>query len=90
MIYENFLTSLYFGYPQNGGLKSFKVLDPDEKALEIINAYRSVSREYPSTYLEKQGMVPAELMDKLRQISFFGLNIPAAYGMIRAHTRHRG
>jgi acyl-CoA dehydrogenase family protein 9 len=80
MIYENFLTNLYFGYPQNGGLKSFEVFRPDEKALEIINAYRSVSREYPSTYLEEQGMVPSELMDKLRQINFFGLNIPAAYG----------
>ena len=80
MIYENFLANLYIGSSQNGVLKSFDVFHPDEKALEIINAYRSVSREFPSTDLEEQGMVPSELMDKLRQINFFGLNIPAAYG----------
>jgi acyl-CoA dehydrogenase family protein 9 len=80
MIYENFLTNLYFGYPQSSDLKSFKVFHPDDKALKIINAYRSVSREYPSTYLEERGRVPSELMDKLRHINFFGLNIPAAYG----------
>jgi acyl-CoA dehydrogenase family protein 9 len=80
MIYENFLTNLYFGYPQSSGLKPFKVFHPDDKALEVINAYRAVSREFPSTYLEEKGMVPSELMDKLRQINFFGLNIPAAYG----------
>ena len=80
MIDENFLANLYFGYPQNGGLKSLEVFHPDEKALEIIDAYRSVSREYPATYLEEQGRVPSELMDKLRQINFFGLNIPAVYG----------
>jgi hypothetical protein len=66
MIYENFLTNLYFGYPQSSDLTSFKIFDPDDKALEIINAYRSVSREYPSNYLEEQGMVPSDLMEKLR------------------------
>jgi acyl-CoA dehydrogenase family protein 9 len=80
MIYENFLTNLYLGYPESSDLKSFKVFHPDDKALEIINAFRSVSREFSATYLEEQGMVPSDLMEKLRQINFFGLNIPAAYG----------
>ena len=80
MIYENFLTNLYFGYPQSSALKPFKVFHPDDKALAVIDAYRSLSREFPSTYLEEQGTVPSELMDKLRQINFFGLNIPATYG----------
>jgi len=76
----NFLENLYFGYLDEAIFKSFQSSAEDEKIREPIKKYLELIEQYPASHLENLGMVPGELMEKLKKIKFFGLNIPEAYG----------
>jgi acyl-CoA dehydrogenase family member 9 len=80
MNFESFLGNIYFGSLDMERFHSFKDLDEDEKTKEIINRYFQVTKKYPPSYLEQQGTIPEELLEALKQIGFFGLNIPEKYG----------
>ncbi len=80
MSYENFLTSVYFGRLNKAVFNDFQDLHADDRTQEIIDKYLEVSRQYPAHYLEKKGALSKEILRKLGEIDFFGLNIPTAYG----------
>jgi acyl-CoA dehydrogenase family protein 9 len=80
MNFDNFLANIYFGSLDVERFHSFRDLEEDEKTREIIEKYGEITERYPSSHLEEQGTVPAELLEELKRIGFFGLNIPEAYG----------
>lgn len=80
MQYDNFLINTYLGCLDPENFHSFRKLELDEKARDIIDRYRTINARYPASELEKSGSVPPELFDDLKAIGFFGLNIPARYG----------
>ena len=80
MSYENFLTSVYFGSLNKEVFNNFRDLQADDRTQKIIDKYLEVSRQYPANYLEKKGVLSNEVLRKLGEIEFFGLNISKAYG----------
>jgi acyl-CoA dehydrogenase family protein 9 len=77
---DSFLGSIYFGSMDMDRFHSFKDLEEDEKTREIVDKYLEVTKKYPPSYLEQQGTIPAELLEELKKIGFFGLNISEKYG----------
>ncbi|UCE84236.1 MAG: acyl-CoA dehydrogenase family protein [Deltaproteobacteria bacterium] len=77
---DSFLANIYFGSLDLERLYSFKDPEEDEKTRKIINKFLELNKKYPPAYLEREGVVPAELLDELKKIGFFGLNIPEEYG----------
>lgn len=84
---ESFLGNIYFGSMDMERFHSFKDLGEDEKTSDIVGKYLEVTKEYPPSYLEKQGTIPAELLEELKKIGFFGLNIPEKYGGVGLSLR---
>ena len=80
MSYENFLTSVYFGRLNKAVFKNFQDLQADDRTQEIIDKYFDLSRQYPAHYFEEKGVLSKEILRKLGEIEFFGLNIPTSYG----------
>ena len=77
---DNFLANIYFGSLDMELFHSFKDLEEDDKARKIIEKYKEITERFPSSYLEEEGTVPTELLEELKKIGFFGLNIPEEYG----------
>jgi acyl-CoA dehydrogenase family protein 9 len=80
MNFNNFLANIYFGSLDVERFHSFRDLEEDDKTREVIEKYEEITERYPSSHLEEQGTVPAELLEELKRIGFFGLNIPEKYG----------
>jgi len=80
MNFDNFLANIYFGSLDVERFHSFSDLEEDDKTREIIEKYVEITKRYPSSHLEEQGTVPTELLEELKRIGFFGLNIPEEYG----------
>lgn len=80
MEFPNFLMSVYFGDLNRKLLHGYQGLVADEKTEGIIAQFLDLSRQYPARTIEESGRVPRELVEKLKAIKFFGLNIPAEYG----------
>jgi len=88
MNFESFLGNIYFGSLDVGIFHSFKDLEEDERAREVIAKYLEVTEKYPATDLEEKGLVPPELQEQLKEIGFFGLNIPEEYGGVGLGVRN--
>ena len=84
---DNFLANIYFGSLDMELFHSFKDMEEDGRTREIIQKYEEITERYPSSYLEEQGTVPTELLEELKQIGFFGLNIPEEYGGVGLNIR---
>jgi len=80
MAHENFLINVYFGSLDTDRFNRFRQFEADETTRRIIQKYLEVNSEYPALQMEEKGVVPADLMEKLRRNSFFGLTIPREYG----------
>jgi len=80
MDYENFLTNIYFGRLDPEPFDRFSDFEANETTRGIIRKFLEANSEYPASLLEEQGMVPADLMEKLGRNDFFGLTIPREYG----------
>lgn len=80
MDYENFLTNIYFGRLDPEPFDRFRDFEANETTRDIIRKFLEANSEYPASLLEEQGMVPADLMEKLGRNDFFGLTIPREYG----------
>ncbi|MGD8343901.1 MAG: acyl-CoA dehydrogenase family protein [Desulfobacterales bacterium] len=80
MDYGNFLINTYFGRLDPEPLNCFQDFESTETTQDIIRKFLETNSEYPPSLLEEQGMVPAELMQKLGRHHFFGLTIPREYG----------
>ena len=87
MDFDNFLTNVYFGSMDMEKFHSFRDLEEDEKTREITEKYHEITERYPSSFLEEIGTVPAELLEELKKIGFFGLNIPEEYGGVGLSLR---
>ncbi|MFP4565873.1 MAG: acyl-CoA dehydrogenase family protein [Spirochaetaceae bacterium] len=73
-----FLEHLYQGRFQEDLLRFPR---PDERKVEqFMQRFAEAVRDYSPENIEKQGVVPDELMAKLKEIGLFGLTIPAEYG----------
>jgi acyl-CoA dehydrogenase family protein 9 len=84
---DNFLANIYFGSLDMELFHSFKDLEEDDKTREIIEKYEEITERFPSSYLEEQGTVPTEVLEELKRIGFFGLNIPEEYGGVGLSIR---
>ena len=80
MDYENFLTNIYFGNFDPEPFEHFRDLEANDVTRDIIGKFLEANSEYPASLLEEEGMVPADLMEKLGRNDFFGLTIPKEYG----------
>lgn len=80
MDYGNFLTNIYFGRLDPEPFDRFRDFEANETTRDIIGKFLEANSEYPASLLEEQGMVPADLMEKLGRNDFFGLTIPREYG----------
>ena len=87
MNFDNFLANIYFGSLDMEKFHSFRDLEEDEETREITEKFQQVTERYPSSYLEEQGTIPADLLDELKKIGFFGLNIPKEYGGLGLSVR---
>jgi acyl-CoA dehydrogenase family protein 9 len=77
---DTFLINAIFGVLDIGRVRNFSDLTADEKTLEVIRRFREIHTEFPAAELDEMGVIPEAAMKRLKQIGFFGLNIPAAYG----------
>jgi len=80
MAFDSFLADIYYSSLDTDLFHSFKDLEEDEKTNEIIGRYLKITKKYPSSYLEEKETIPAELLEELKEIGFFGINIPEQYG----------
>jgi acyl-CoA dehydrogenase family protein 9 len=87
MTYKNFLIDAYFGSLDTDRFNSFREFEANETTQGIIQKYLEVNSEYPASYLEEKGTVPADLMKKLGRNDFFGLTIPREYGGVGLSLR---
>ena len=87
MNFDNFLTNIYFGTLDMERFHSFRDLEEDDKSREIIEKYKKISERYPSSYLEQEETMPTDLLEELKKIGFFGLNIPEEYGGVGLSLR---
>ncbi len=87
MNFESFLGNIYFGSMDMERFHSFQDIEEDGKTREIVSKYLEVTKKYPPSYLEQQGTIPAELMEELKKIGFFGLNLPEKYGGVGLSLR---
>jgi acyl-CoA dehydrogenase family member 9 len=83
----SFLNHLYNGTFDKATFDSYRetVLSPE--ANDIIKAFEALSRKYPPKELEALGTLPAEILNELKAIRFFGLSIPKSYGGVGLSLR---
>jgi len=77
---EGFLEELYLDSFDKAWFLGLSFPPSDPKAADIIKRYRDLIADYPPAALEKGGSIPDELMEGLKRIGIFGLNIPLNYG----------
>ena len=80
MQFNNFLADIYFGHLNKDIFHEFKDSKDDDHTRNFIEHYLEISQQYPPRQLEADGRVSSELLEKLKTIGFFGLNIPSTYG----------
>lgn len=77
---EGFLIDLYLGKECDTFIKDFNFPLVGEKAQEIIEECRTLSKEYRPLELEKKGMIPDALWTRMKEIGLFALSIPTEFG----------
>jgi acyl-CoA dehydrogenase family protein 9 len=74
------LFDLYTGSFPAAFYRDLQVHSPSDRALQLADDYRELASGYPPGKLEKHHRVPDELMDAMKELGLFGINIPAEYG----------
>ncbi|UCF29976.1 MAG: acyl-CoA dehydrogenase family protein [bacterium] len=77
---KGFLEELYLDVFNRGRFGALTFPGRDPKAEEIIAEYRKLIKDYSPARLEEEGTIPDELMDGLKKLGLFGLNVPAGLG----------
>jgi len=80
MKFKNFLEDLYLGHLDTEVFRSLSDSKAEDQTLALIERFRDISQKFPASDLEKKGKVPKELLEELKAIGFFGLDIPENYG----------
>ena len=73
---DSFLLKAFFGQLDIDQLRIFRDIEPDDNTRELAQRFLEIRKEYPATDLDEQGVIPPKAMDRLKQIGFFGLNVP--------------
>ena len=77
---KSFLLKAYSGDLNIDQLRVFQDIEMDDRSHGLIQRFLELQEEYPAAVLDEKGVIPPEAMERLRQIGFFGLNIPETYG----------
>ena len=77
---KSFLLKAYSGDLNIEQLRVFQDIEIDDRSHQQIQRFLELQEEYPAAVLDEKGVIPPEAMERLRQIGFFGLNIPKTYG----------
>ena len=77
---KGFLEQLYLDRFDKARYQGLSFPEPDPRAEDIIRRYRELIKDYPPGKLEKEGSIPRELMEGLKELGLFGLNISEEYG----------
>lgn len=80
MKFNNFLADIYFGHLNKDIFLRYQDSKDDDRTRHFIERYLEISQQYPPRQLEADGGVSSDLMEKLKTIGFFGLNIPSTFG----------
>ena len=80
MNYKNFLEKLYFGHLDAEVFRSLSDPKIEDQVQKLLERFHEISQKFPSSDLEKIGTVPKELLTELKQVGFFGLDIPKDFG----------
>ncbi|MFV2082745.1 MAG: acyl-CoA dehydrogenase family protein, partial [bacterium] len=75
-----FLEKLLLGSFDEESYKTMVPAGRDPRAEEIIGKYRELIKDYSPSDLEEKKTIPEPLMDGLKKIGLFGLNVPEKYG----------
>jgi acyl-CoA dehydrogenase family protein 9 len=78
--FDSFLPNIYFGHFNKEIFHGFKDSKDDELIRNFVEQYLEISKQYPPRQLETDGRLSSELLEKLKTIGFFGLNISSTYG----------
>ena len=76
MQFNNFMADIYFGHLDQDIFHGFKDSKDDDRTRNFIEHYLEITQQYSPRQLEADGNVSSELLEKLKTIGFFGLNIP--------------
>jgi acyl-CoA dehydrogenase family protein 9 len=85
---DTFLINAIFGVLDIGRMRNFSDLAADEKTLAVIRRFHEIHTEFPAAELDEKGIIPEAALKRLREIGFFGLIIPAAYGGMGLNLQH--
>ncbi len=80
MQFNNFLADIYFGHLNKDIFHGFMDSADNTLTRDFIEHYHKISQQYPPRQLEADSGLSPELLEKLKSIGFFGLNIPSTYG----------
>ena len=75
-----FLEELYLDSFNQARFEEAAFPSMEPQAQRIISDYRELIKGHSPAKLEKEGAIPPELMEGLKKIGLFGLNIPSEYG----------
>ena len=78
--HKGFLLDLYLNSFNKRSFDSFTPAETSEKAETIVRQFLDLIQDYPAASLEKNGIIPDDLWNGMKQIGLFGLNIPEPYG----------
>jgi acyl-CoA dehydrogenase family protein 9 len=77
---KGFLEKLFLDRFDKARFQGLSFPEQDPRAEEIISRYQEMIKDYSPSKLEKEGTIPYELMEGLKELGLFGLNIPEKYG----------
>jgi len=77
---KGFLEKLYLDKFDKARFQGLSFPEPDPRAESIISRYQEMIKNYSPAKLEKEGSIPEDLMDGLKELGLFGLNISEEYG----------
>jgi acyl-CoA dehydrogenase family protein 9 len=77
---HTFLTDLYLGRFDQALFDSFPVPSATPETARLIAALSELGKSWPAAALEKEGRLPDQLRQELRELGLFGLCIPKSYG----------
>jgi len=78
--FNSFLANIYFGHLNKDIFHGYKDSKEDDLVRNFVEHYLEISQQYPPRQLEIDGRMSSELLEKLKTIGFFGLNISSTYG----------
>lgn len=80
---HSFMKSLFHGLIEENLIFPYPEMDPEEKetvSLILDNIHRFGESEVDSPKIDKEHVIPPELLEKMKEMGLFGLNIPDEYG----------